>query len=80
MSWSKKTRNLPTSFEVNSTLIYRGVMNVGLTYRHGDALAATFGFQFNHLFKAGYSFDYTLSQIRERSSGSHEIFIGFTLF
>ncbi|MFT4755514.1 MAG: type IX secretion system PorP/SprF family membrane protein [Vicingaceae bacterium] len=76
----KKTGNLPTSFEVNGTLMYKEVMNIGLTYRNESALAAIFGFQFNHLFKAGYSFDYTLTEIRERSSGSHEIFIGLTLF
>jgi type IX secretion system PorP/SprF family membrane protein len=76
----RQSGNLPTSFEVNGTLTYKEAMNVGLTYRSQDAIAATFGFQFNHILKAGYSFDYTLSEIREESSGSHEIFIGVTLF
>jgi len=76
----RQSGNFPTSFEINGTISYRQSMNVGLTYRSQDAIAANFGFQFNHLFKAGYSFDYTLSEIKEQSSGSHEIFIGLTLF
>jgi len=76
----KISPNLPVNYEINSTVTYKDAINAGLTYRSQDAVAVTLGFQFNYLFKVGYSYEYTLSEIREQSSGSHEIFIGISIF
>ncbi len=72
--------NLPTTLEINGTVTFKEIFSAGITYRSEDAAAITLGMQFNHMLRAGYSYDYTLSEIRERSSGSHEIIIGLTLF
>lgn len=76
----RQSANQPATYEVNGTLSYKSAISVGLTYRSEDAVALTLGLQFNHMLRAGYSYDYTLSEIKEQSSGSHEIFIGLTLF
>lgn len=76
----KKVANQPNSFELNGTLTFQNAISAGLTYRSEDAIALTLGLQINHLLRAGYAYDYTTSEIKERSSGSHEIFVGLTLF
>ena len=77
---AKKLTSNPLSVDVSATLTYKQAMYVGLTYRTTDAISIMAGYQFNHFMRAGYAYDYTLSELRETSSGSHEIFIGFTLF
>lgn len=76
----KKVGDNPMSTEVNTTLTYKQAISAGLSYRSEDAVSAILGLQINHFLKAGYSFDFTLSEIREQAAGSHEIFIGLTLF
>ena len=77
---AKKLKSNPLSIDFSATVTYRQAMYVGLTYRTTDAISIIGGYQFSHLLRAGYSYDYTLSELREASSGSHEVFIGFTLF
>ena len=76
----RQSINQPTSYEFNATITYLNTLSTGLTYRNKDAISLILGMQLNHILKAGYSYDYTLSEIKEESSGSHEIFIGLTLF
>jgi type IX secretion system PorP/SprF family membrane protein len=76
----KQVATIPSSYEINGTITYKKSISAGLTYRSEDAIAILLGLRFNHLIKAGYSFDYNTSEIKEQSSGSHEIFIGLTIF
>lgn len=77
---AKKINPNPISIDINATLTYKQAMYIGATYRTSDAISLMAGFQFNHFLRAGYSYDYTLSDLNDRSNGSHEIFIGLTLF
>lgn len=77
---AKKLKTNPLSIDLSTTVTYKQAMYVGLTYRTNDAISVMGGFQFNHFLRAGYAYDYTLSELKETSTGSHEIFIGFTLF
>lgn len=70
----------PMSYELNLTLNYQNHINFGIGYRSEDAVAALLGLQINHLLRVGYAYDYTLSDIKQSSNGSHELFIGLTLF
>lgn len=70
----------PISYDINTVLTYKQSLSIGAAYRSEDAISALLGFQLNHLLKAGYAYDFTLSDIRDQSSGSHEIFVGITLF
>ena len=51
----------------------------GGSYRHNDAAVAMAGFQFG-VFKLGYGYDFTLSDIQNYSAGSHELFLELQIF
>lgn len=69
----------PFQFDVNAIVQYNKFVWLGVGYRHLDAISALLGFQFGSV-KLGYSYDYTLSDIRKASSGSHEIFLELQVF
>lgn len=70
----------PLGYEVGATLTYSDAIFGGFNYRGEDAISIMAGAEINRIFKIAYSFDYTTSDISEAASGSHEIFVGFTLF
>lgn len=76
----KQLGNNPSSFDINATLTFKQFIYGGLTYRSEDAISLMGGIQLNHLLRMGYAYDYTTSDLNERANGSHEIFLGMTLF
>lgn len=70
----------PLSFDINTTVTYKESISAGLSYRSEDAVSVLLGMKFNHIIKAAYAYDFTTSTIKDQSSGSHELFIGLTLF
>lgn len=70
----------PLGFELGANLSYQEFLNAGLSYRSDDAISIQFGMQANHFLKFGYAYDYTLSELSAASSGSHELYIGLTLY
>jgi type IX secretion system PorP/SprF family membrane protein len=75
-----KIAEATSQFEFGGTLTYREEIFGGINFRNEDAISVMLGMQVNHLLRLGYSYDYTTSDLAEQSSGSHEIFIGLTLF
>ncbi|NRA12882.1 MAG: type IX secretion system membrane protein PorP/SprF [Crocinitomicaceae bacterium] len=63
-----------TQFDISLIGTYKKVVWLGASYRHTDAVVFMAGAQAGP-FKFGYSYDYTLSDIGNYSSGSHEIFL-----
>jgi type IX secretion system PorP/SprF family membrane protein len=59
-------------FDINAKIIWQKYLSFAISYRHQDAAVAFFGIQ-NDLIRFIYSYDYTLSDIKDHSSGSHEI-------
>lgn len=51
----------------------------GLSYRTQDALVALLGGQFLERYELNYSYDYTLSALKNHSAGSHEISFGMRI-
>lgn len=68
----------PVSFDLNALLDYRNVFGVGLGYRNGDAVIAIASLRIKEQFQIVYSFDYTISEIQNVSSNTHEISLRFT--
>jgi type IX secretion system PorP/SprF family membrane protein len=70
-----------TQLDVNLTYIYNKMLWVGVSYRMQDAIAPMLGYRFQNGalkgFKAGYSYDLTLSKIKGYSSGTHEVMLGY---
>ncbi|MEY3236279.1 MAG: hypothetical protein RI883_380 [Bacteroidota bacterium] len=65
---------LAMSFDISLLANFNNKVWFGGSYRYEDAAVAMAGLQFG-VFKFGYSYDFTLSDIKNYSSGSHEIFM-----
>jgi hypothetical protein len=52
---------------------------LGASYRHTDAIVGLIGGQAGP-FKFGYAYDYTLSDIGDYSTGSHEVFLELQIY
>jgi type IX secretion system PorP/SprF family membrane protein len=68
----------PFQFDINARLIYAGSMWVGLSYRDRASMVAMVGME-RAQFKIGYSYDYVISNIRNYSGGTHELYLSFVL-
>jgi len=49
----------------------------GVSYRAGDALIGIIGFELYNGIRLGYAYDFTISDIRKNSSGSHEFMVNY---
>jgi len=67
----------PLEADLNVNLLYRDQLWFGVSYRTNDAFTAMIEYQTNSRFRVGYAYDYTTSKIRNYSSGTHEIMIGY---
>lgn len=68
----------PFQFDVTAISEYKKFLWLGIGYRNSDAVSILGGFKVG-IFKAGYSYDFTLSDIRNYSTGSHEVFLELQL-
>jgi len=50
---------------------------VGASYRSNDAIVAILEYQVSKKLRVGYSYDFTTSELKNYSTGSHEIIIGY---
>jgi type IX secretion system PorP/SprF family membrane protein len=74
----KGTMETPWQIDFNARAYYKKMYWFGLSYRSSKDLVAMLGIKIKK-FLIGYSFDYTFSNIKNYSSGSHEILIGFNI-
>lgn len=74
----KGTEKSPFQIDVNLKAFYKRNYWLGVSYRSQDAIIALLGIKIDKYY-IGYAFDYTLSNIINYTSGSHEIMIGVNL-
>ena len=67
----------PLQADLNMHILYKDQFWLGASYRTGDAVVAMIEYQTNFKLRVGYSFDFTLSNIRRYSSGTHEIMLAY---
>jgi type IX secretion system PorP/SprF family membrane protein len=69
----------PAPIKIDLTLraFIKNMIWIGGTYRTNDAIAALFGYEHKNGLSIGYSYDFTTSNIKNYSTGSHELMIGF---
>jgi type IX secretion system PorP/SprF family membrane protein len=67
-----------TQIDVSVRMIYNRKFFGGLSWRNGDAIVLMLGGSFK-MIEAGYAYDFPISRIRKESTGSHELFIRYTM-
>lgn len=77
------------AIDLNVNALYDNMIFGGLSFRPGDAISPMVGFQkkfpsiingrntWDHGIRLGYAYDVTTSEIRNYSSGSHELFVTY---
>jgi type IX secretion system PorP/SprF family membrane protein len=77
------------AIDVNANVLWNNLLWGGVAFRPGDAIIPMAGLQmtlntvqqgrytYTHGFKMGYSYDVTLSTIKDYSAGSHEFFLTY---
>lgn len=73
----KYTENAPISLDLTSTFLISEKIYLSGMYRLKDAIGALFRINITEGFSAGYSYDYTLSNLGEFSRGSHDILLSY---
>lgn len=67
----------PVEVDLNCNFMFFQKYWLGVGYRTGDALVAMAEWNITPQFRLGYAYDYTLTDIADYSSGSHEVMLGF---
>jgi type IX secretion system PorP/SprF family membrane protein len=62
-------------YELNTTVVYKEKIRLGLTYRFQESIVGLIGVNITDEILIGYSYDYNAAPIKTYSSGSHEIMI-----
>ena len=83
----KYATDSPLDVDVHASLIWRSTLTLGATYRTGGSSVNTIGESIDVLaslraterLRIGTAYDFTLSEIREVSTGSAELFVEWTL-
>lgn len=70
---------LPKGIDLNLKVAFRDNVWIAGSYRKKDSFSALMGFTISKTFEAGYAYDFTRSQLRTVSNGTHEIVIGLKL-
>ena len=73
-----KTDGVLTQCDVTARAEYKDTFNGGISWRKDDGFVFLLGVKISNL-QAGYSYDYSTSEISNVSHGSHELFIGYSI-
>lgn len=65
--------------EANVKFQYRDLLWVGGSYRYQDGYAAMAGLNVGNTFNVGYAYDFTTTNLKTVSRGTHEIVLGFLI-
>lgn len=76
----KMVQGSPLQIDVSANFMFVDKFTVGAAYRWDAAVSGLVGFQVSENIFVGYSYDAETSKLARYNSGSHEIFIRFTLF
>ena len=69
----------PVSFDLSANALFREKLEAGLSWREGDSVSGMINFLFSPNLKIGYAYDYTLTNLSQFNSGSHEVFLLYNL-
>jgi type IX secretion system PorP/SprF family membrane protein len=67
----------PLSVDFNLNVIFDELILLGTSYRSGDGAILFVNFKLSEKFYVGYSYDWTTSDIRKFSNGTHEVMLNY---
>lgn len=67
----------PMSFDINNAFIFYDVFSFGTSYRLGDSFITYIDLKLSDKIHFGYSYDWTTSDIKAFSNGTHEFMLNF---
>lgn len=76
---AKGVEGAPVSLDLTTNVLINNRFEAGVGYRVDDSVSGLVGFYVTPTLRIGYSYDYTLSNLRSFNSGSHEVFVLFDL-
>ncbi|PCH77874.1 MAG: hypothetical protein COB98_02095 [Flavobacteriaceae bacterium] len=71
----KAVAGAPLSIDLSLNILFNDKLEVGVSYRLDDSVSVMLGINVNKDFRIGYAYDYTLSNLGDYNSGSHEIML-----
>jgi len=74
--FAKYVDPVPIQVEGTVKITYKNKFWLSGTYRDKDAITASVGFFLNNSFTVAYAHDFTTTNLKNYSNGSHEIMIG----
>ncbi len=66
-----------SQISINTMVLYNKKFWGGVSYRAGDAITGMIGIELFNGIRIGYAYDFTTSDIRKNSNGTHEFMIGY---
>ena len=76
---SKFVKGAPTTFDVTANVLYNNKFEFGVAYRIDDSVSGLVNINVTPDIRVGYAYDYTISNLGQFNSGTHEIFLLFDL-
>jgi len=73
----KHSEKAPTQLDLNMLVEFKKKYSLGIGYRTGDSFIILSKIELMDKFQFGYSFDVTMTDIRDYSKGSHEIMLNY---
>ncbi len=73
----KYVQNAPVEADFNLNVLLANVLWIGGSYRTQDAIVGLVELQVSKKLRIGYSYDFTTTEMKNYSQGSHEIMIGY---
>lgn len=75
----KMVKGAPLSGDLTASFIWHDKLWLGGMYRMHDAVGAMVQYQLTHQFRAGYAYDYPITEMRGYNGGTHEILLSYDL-
>jgi type IX secretion system PorP/SprF family membrane protein len=73
----KAVQGAPLSIDLSGNLLFNDNFELGLSYRLDDSFSALVNVRATRNLRIGYAYDYTLSNLGDFNTGSHELFVLF---
>ena len=76
---AKGVQGAPLALDLTTNVLINNKFEAGIGYRLDDSVSGLASFYVTPRLRIGYSYDYTLTNLRKFNTGSHEVFVLFDL-